>query len=94
MKTSPYQNIVYFKLAKPMPLCPIGSEVFIHDADGRQHLRCNGIELPFDTAIKEPEWFIAVSRDEFNTNFKEAVVEYWMERGKTREEAKKYLFLL
>ncbi len=91
MKATLYPNIAYFRLAKPMPLCPIGSTVFIRDADGRQHLRCNDIELPFDTAINEPDWFTPVSISEYEEEFKEASIQYVIERGKTREQAIRFL---
>lgn len=55
-----YPNIKYFELAKAMPLCPVGSIVSICDADGREALFVNDIHLPIETALKEPEWFIAV----------------------------------
>ena len=60
-----YPNIVYFELAKEMPLSPIGSQVdFFRDVGDMEYLFVNGIEMPIDTAIKQPDWFTPISKEE------------------------------
>ena len=84
-----YPNIVYFELAKEMPLCKIGSQVTICDADGRECLWVNGIEMPIDLAIQAPDWFVAVDEDKYQKMCYENSIQYFMLKGKSREDAKK-----
>jgi hypothetical protein len=83
-----YPSIAYFELAKEIPLSPIGSKVIICDADGRECLVVNGIELPIDTAIKEPDWFTPISIAEHYEMCYENSIVFLMARGKSREEAR------
>lgn len=49
-----YKDIIYFMLAKELPGCVIGSMVTIIDADGRECLKCNGIEMDISLAKNIP----------------------------------------
>ena len=89
-----YPGIVYFELAKEMPLCPVGSQVCICDADGREHLWCKDIIMPLDTAIKQPDWFVAIDEPEQLRRCYENTIEYLMKKGKSRSEAKHILSIL
>lgn len=84
-----YPGIVYFKLAKEMPLSPVGSTVSIFDTADRKYLYINGIEMPVDTAIKQPEWFIAVGLEEHQRNCKNSSIEYFMDKGLSRKDAER-----
>ena len=82
-----YTNIAYFELAKEMPLSPIGSQVIICDADGRECLIVNGIEMPIDTAMKEPDWFTPISKEEHIKMCHENLIKFLMADGKSKEDA-------
>jgi len=82
-----YPNIQYFELAKELPLCPIGSQVTLYDADGESCLYVNGIQLPINTAIKEPDWFIPITKEEHSARCKTNTIEYFMSLGKSKNEA-------
>ena len=84
-----YPNIVYFELAKEMPLCEIGSRVSICDADGRECLSINGIEMPIDLAIKAPDWFVAVDEEKHQKICYENSIEYFISKRRSREDAKR-----
>ena len=83
-----YPNIVYFELAKEMPLCPIGSQVIIWYEDDSECLMVNGIKMPIDTAIKHPDWFTPISNQEHYYTCYENSIIFLMSRGKSREEAR------
>ena len=82
-----YPNIQYFELAKELPLCSIGSQVAIYDADGESYLYVNGIQLPINTAIKEPDWFIPITKEEHSARCKNNTIEHFMSLGKSKNEA-------
>lgn len=82
-----YPNIAYFTLQKELPSCNVGDVVTIVDADGRECLTVNGIEMPIDIAQKHPEWFKAVTEAEHVQACKENTISYLMsEKGKTKDE--------
>lgn len=94
-----YPNIEYFTLTKEMPGCPIGSVVGINDADGRENLYILNpehaspltIEMHIETAIKYPDWFKPITKEEHIAICKENSILWLMnEKGKTREEAEQF----
>jgi hypothetical protein len=83
-----YPNINHFTLTREMPSANIGDDVIIVDADS-QYLRINEIILPFDFAKKYPEWFNAVTKEEHYNVCKENTINWFMNKGRTREQAEK-----
>ena len=83
-----YPNIVYFELAKEMPLSPIGSQVdFFRDVGDMEYLFVNGIEMPIDTAIKQPDWFTPISKEEHKKKCRENSIAFLIAEGKSKEDA-------
>jgi hypothetical protein len=83
-----YPNIVYFELAKEMPLSPIGSQVmFSRDVGGMEYLMVNGIEMPIDTAMKHSDWFTPISKEEHIKKCHENSIAFLMAEGKSKEDA-------
>jgi hypothetical protein len=84
-----YAGIAYFKLAKEMPLSPVGTQVDICHADGRESLLIGTwIAFSYDMAIEEPEWFIPVTHEEHQAIVRENFVSYLMrEHNCSREKA-------
>ena|ERR1035437_11019284 len=83
-----YPNVHHFKLSKELPGCQIGDTVSICDADGRENLSINGIEMPIDYAQKNPDWFSPASFEEHLNDCKENTVKFLMkEKNKTRAQA-------
>ena len=71
-----------------MPLCPIGSQVELAiDTDGREYLEVNGIEMPIDTAIKQPDWFTPISKEEHKKKCRENSIAFLIAEGKSKEDA-------
>lgn len=58
-------KIFYYILKKELPSAKIGDAVHICDAEGRECLYINDIELPFDFPEKYPNWFRPVYREEY-----------------------------
>jgi hypothetical protein len=84
-----YPNTSHLLLEKELPGCNIGDVVTIIDADGRECLKINDIEMPIDCAMKHPEWFKHVSYEEHLKNCKNNTVAYLIQKGKSKEQAEK-----
>lgn len=83
-----YPNIAFFLTLKELPNCPVGSMVTISDADGRECLWCNSIQMPLDTAKLAPDWFSPVTHQEHIQMIKDNFYKYWVSLGKSEEEIK------
>lgn len=82
------ENIVYFILKKELPSAKIGDQVDICPAEGREHLFVNGIELPYDFAVKYPDWFQPIYQLEHEKMCRENFIKYAFETyGKSESEA-------
>jgi len=83
-----YPNVHHFRLNKELPGCKIGDMVLICNADGRENLSINGIEMSIDCAQKNPDWFLAITFEEHLIDCKENTIKYLMkEKQKTRAQA-------
>jgi len=83
-----YPNVHHFRLSKELPGCKIGDTVNIYDADGRECLSINGIEMTIDYAQKNPDWFLAITFEEHLIDCKENTIKFLMkEKQKTRAQA-------
>lgn len=81
-----YPNIAFFLTLKELPNCPVGSMVVICDADGRECLWCNSIQMPLDTVKLAPDWFKPVTHQEHAQMIKDNFYKYWTALGKSEEE--------
>ena len=83
-----YPNIVYFELAKEMPISPIGSQVMFWRGFGdSEYLMVNGIKMPIDTAMKQPDWFTPITKEEHKKKCRENSIAFLIADGKSKEEA-------
>ena len=64
----------------------------IVDADGRECLIINGIEMPIDFALKYPEWFNPVTIEEHLAICKNNTIKYIMDMFKKTEEEATVIF--
>jgi len=82
-----YPEIQYFQLTKDIPSAEAGDIVTIIDADGRECLLINRIEMPIETAKNHPEWFSPVTKKTHVEQVKSSLLKHYMSLGKTEAEA-------
>jgi hypothetical protein len=87
-----YPGVLYFRLAKEMPLCPVGTVVNICEADGREKLYVDSIEMPIDIALRSPDFFVPIDLEQHQKLCYQNTIKYFIDNGRrTRKEAKRLL---
>lgn len=86
-----YPGVLYFELLQDFPHNPKGSYINICNADGRQQLWGNKIELSIDFALNNEEWFRPVYLEEHEAKCHAGLMSYLDSKGLTDEKREAFL---